>query len=199
MKKISVIIPAYNEEKEISQTVAALRAQNYSGLEVIVVVNNSTDNTYNLANQCADIALDFKENIGVCAARNRGAEKASADMLLFIDADTRLSSGFLLKVSENTKENIFISSHFSLNAGTFQTTSGLSSREERYILYSLFNEYDITAYFSGHSHSYIDQTINNVRYITTGGLGYKLSHKDRHCVFVRVSGNNINYTRISLE
>lgn len=107
MKRISIIIPAYNEEKIIRNTVEAFKAHDYSDKEVIVVVNNTTDATCEVAKSCADKVLEYKDAIGVCAARNRGVESSTGDILFFTDSDTRISKDTLLRISEAAKENVF--------------------------------------------------------------------------------------------
>lgn len=92
---LSIIVPAYNEERYLVDTVTSIRkAGNYfqdtrgsSSLEVIVVDNDSDDRTSELAAQQGCRVLKEKEhNIG--KVRNTGAREASGDVLVFIDADT---------------------------------------------------------------------------------------------------------------
>jgi glycosyltransferase involved in cell wall biosynthesis len=90
---ISFIVPAYNEELELSSTIAAIRAaasdttQRY---EIIVVDDASTDGTPKIAAQAAArvISIDRRQ---IAAARNAGAGAAQGEFLLFIDADTRIN------------------------------------------------------------------------------------------------------------
>ncbi len=101
--KISVIIPAYNEEKSIRETVDSFRKQDYP-CEVIVVANNCKDRTYEIAKESADKTLNFIGYIGVSAARNRGAEAAAGDIFVFVDADSRLSPGGIRKIAQAVGE-----------------------------------------------------------------------------------------------
>jgi glycosyltransferase involved in cell wall biosynthesis len=94
--RLSVIIPAFNEEKLITACVervfAALRANaaaDWSG-EVIVVDNNSTDRTAELA-RAAGAAVVFEPINQIARARNAGTGGASGDWFLFVDADSYLS------------------------------------------------------------------------------------------------------------
>jgi glycosyltransferase involved in cell wall biosynthesis len=93
--KLSVIIPAYNEEKLLpgclAQVAAAVRANaspDWSA-EVIVCDNNSTDRTPQLARE-ARAQVVFEPVNQISRARNAGARAASGDWLLFIDADSYL-------------------------------------------------------------------------------------------------------------
>ena len=91
--KISVIIPAFNEERLMGETLgrvkAALAAFSQRGWEseLIVCDNNSTDRTAELA-RAAGATVVFEPVNQIARARNRGAEAASGDWLIFIDADT---------------------------------------------------------------------------------------------------------------
>jgi len=102
--KVSVIIPAYNEEKDIKKSVELIKSQKYQPLEVIVVVNNTKDRTFEIAKTCADKVLNFPGKIGVSAARNEGARIAQGDVFIFSDADSYISQGGLEKVARITDE-----------------------------------------------------------------------------------------------
>src|SRR6266446_10584897 len=90
---ISFIVPAHNEEFELSSTLAAIHAaastaaQRY---EIIVVDDASTDATPEIAAQ-ADAKVIRIHRRQIAAARNSGGRAAQGDYLFFIDADTRIS------------------------------------------------------------------------------------------------------------
>ncbi|OGV74225.1 MAG: hypothetical protein A3K19_14270 [Lentisphaerae bacterium RIFOXYB12_FULL_65_16] len=94
----SIIVPAYNEEALLPRTLVTLRTA-MAGLagftgELIVVNNNSTDRTAEVA--AAHGARVVFEGINqISRARNRGAESASGRFLLFVDADTQVSTDLL--------------------------------------------------------------------------------------------------------
>jgi len=85
---ISVVIPAYNAEATLGDCLAALEGQTVAreGYEVIVVDDGSTDATAEIA-RSHDVRLIRQANAGPAAARNRGAEEARGELLLFTDAD----------------------------------------------------------------------------------------------------------------
>lgn len=98
--KLSIIIPAYNEEKYLPATLDAIDAAK-SGLdaEVIVVDNRSTDATGDIASKRGAIVIhEHEHNIG--KVRNTGAESASGDVLVFIDADSIVRPGIFEKIVE---------------------------------------------------------------------------------------------------
>lgn len=97
---LSIVIPAFNEEKFIIQCLDAASASlkncqktDFTS-EIIVVDNNSTDNTAELAKQAgAKVVFEPINQIG--RARNTGAKAASGDWLLFVDADSLLNTGMM--------------------------------------------------------------------------------------------------------
>jgi glycosyltransferase involved in cell wall biosynthesis len=108
---LSVIIPAFNEarliERSLQSVAISIGANQKPGFtsEIIVVDNNSTDNTAELARQAgARVVFEPINQIG--RARNTGAAHATGDWLLFLDADSLLSLGLfadILKLIEEGK------------------------------------------------------------------------------------------------
>ena len=90
---ISFIIPAYNEELELSSTIASIRVA-ASGVtqpyEIIAVDDGSTDATAELAAQAGARVISINRR-QIAAARNAGARAAQGDYLFFVDADTRIN------------------------------------------------------------------------------------------------------------
>lgn len=88
---ISIIIPAYNVEKNIDRALKSACEQSFGNIEVLVIDDGSTDNTANVVSKLASndnrITLIKKENGGAASARNVGIAKASGEYLLFLDAD----------------------------------------------------------------------------------------------------------------
>ena len=88
MPTVSVIIPAYNAEPFIAETVKSALAQTFTDLEVIVVDDGSSDRTAaRLENFGEQIRVLRQANAGVARARNAGAEIATGSWLAFLDAD----------------------------------------------------------------------------------------------------------------
>jgi glycosyltransferase involved in cell wall biosynthesis len=87
--KVSIIIPAYNEEKLLSRCLASiLRARLPEEHEIIVVNNASTDRTEEIAKGFASVRVINEPRKGVNRARQAGATAATGDILVFFDADT---------------------------------------------------------------------------------------------------------------
>ena len=89
MKKVSVIVPVFNGERFIVETIDSVLSQTFADFELIVVNDGSTDDTVTLINQFTDdrIVLFTKENEGVSTARNFGFEKSKGIYVAFLDAD----------------------------------------------------------------------------------------------------------------
>lgn len=89
---ISFIVPAYNEELELSSTLSAIRTaatEVSQPFEIIVVDDASTDATAEIAEQAGARVVSIHRR-QIAAARNAGARAARGDYLFFIDADTRI-------------------------------------------------------------------------------------------------------------
>lgn len=89
MPKISIVIPAYNAEKTILETIQSIQAQTFSDFEIIVINDGSTDNTLDILSTIDDPRLRVcsYKNGGLPVARNRGIEQSTGEFISFIDAD----------------------------------------------------------------------------------------------------------------
>ena len=96
MPEVSVIIPAYNHGRYLSQAIQSVQEQTYRDFEIIVVDDGSTDNT-------RDVVVSFghsvtyirQENSGPSSARNSGIRAARGQYVAFLDADDRWEAAFL--------------------------------------------------------------------------------------------------------
>jgi cellulose synthase/poly-beta-1,6-N-acetylglucosamine synthase-like glycosyltransferase len=89
--RVSVLIPAYNEEKNIGKSISAALALNYPDFEVIVVDDGSTDDTLKEAKKYAKkgkVIVLTKKNGGKASALNHGLKKASGELVATLDADS---------------------------------------------------------------------------------------------------------------
>ncbi len=107
---ISIIIPAFNEAGYIGKTLESVfrASAEYSGkVEVIVVDNNSTDATGEIARLCGATVV-FEPKNQIARARNAGANAASGDYLIFLDADTTIHGNILDKVNDHLSSGLVI-------------------------------------------------------------------------------------------
>lgn len=95
MIKVSVIIPVYNEEKDIRACLESLRKQSLKEKEVIVVDDGSTDGTREAVQEYREVKLLTGTHKGPGASRNLGAKKARGKYLIFVDADMTFSANYL--------------------------------------------------------------------------------------------------------
>ncbi len=102
--KFSIVIPALNEAGWIGSTLTAVLAQEYTDFEVIVVNNNSTDDTETIVQQFAEQHTRIKiincPTRGVMNARNEGYKAASGDVIVQLDADTLPAPDWLAKAEQ---------------------------------------------------------------------------------------------------
>lgn len=89
MSTISVIIPAYNAERTILETIKSVQQQTFSDFEIIVINDGSTDRTVELIQSIKDerVKIFSYQNGGLPVARNRGITHAGGEFIAFLDAD----------------------------------------------------------------------------------------------------------------
>ena len=86
---ISVIIPLYNKQREIGDTLRSVLAQTLQPAEIVVVDDGSTDGSAEIVRGIASplVKLVTQANAGVCAARNRAIAESTGDLIALLDAD----------------------------------------------------------------------------------------------------------------
>lgn len=86
---ISVVVPAFNSEKTIRETIDSVLNQTWKNLELIVINDGSQDSTLDIINSIKDprLMVFTYTNAGVAASRNRGSSLAQGEFISFIDAD----------------------------------------------------------------------------------------------------------------
>jgi len=85
---VSVIIPVYNAELYLEESIRSALEQTYRPFEILVVDDGSTDGSGSIARKFKEqIIYIYQSNQGVAAARNQGINKSSGKFLTFLDAD----------------------------------------------------------------------------------------------------------------
>lgn len=110
MKEVSVIIPCYNCEALVAETLDSLAQQTFRDFEVVCVNDGSTDNTQAVLEQWKaqnDVQMQIisKPNGGVSSARNAGIQAAEGKYLLFLDADDLYHPEFIRHLWEAMTQN----------------------------------------------------------------------------------------------
>lgn len=88
---VSVVIPAYNAERYLSEAIESVLAQDYAPVETIVVDDGSSDGTTAVA-RSYEVELIAQENAGPAAARNRGFAASRGEIVAFHDSDDLMTS-----------------------------------------------------------------------------------------------------------
>ncbi|WP_456427032.1 glycosyltransferase [Desulfurobacterium sp.] len=107
---ISIIVPAYNEEVTIRQSLLSLIKLDYPKYEVIVIDDGSKDKTYHIASSMAKnygnvtVRVFKKKNGGKARALNYGIERATYNIVMCVDADSKLERDVLKKMVRHFKD-----------------------------------------------------------------------------------------------
>jgi glycosyltransferase involved in cell wall biosynthesis len=101
---VSILIPAYNAEKWIGETIKSALGQTWPKKEVIIVDDGSRDNTLHIAKrfESKSVKVVTQQNMGACAARNKAFFLAQGSYIQWLDADDLLASD---KISQQLKNN----------------------------------------------------------------------------------------------
>lgn len=107
---ISIIVPLYNKEKCIRNTIKSVLNQTYGSFELLVIDDGSTDNSAKVISEFTDTRIKYyyKGNGGVSSARNYGIGKSSNEWIMFLDADDTLEPDCLSTLLRPIKSNSFI-------------------------------------------------------------------------------------------
>ena len=139
MEKVSIIIPAYNLEAYIKKSVLSCIEQSYKNIEIIIVDDGSTDNTWNIIykmqNLFNNVVAIHKENGGVSSARNLGINNATGDYIVFLDGDDWLEKdaiSYLVNHKNDNESLICCDRNFaSIVSGAVKITPQVTEGEEQ--------------------------------------------------------------------
>lgn len=122
----SVVIPLYNKQSHVKETIKTVFNQTFQNYEIVVVNDGSTDESVKIVKSLQDnrIRLIHQENAGVSVARNRGIEEANAEYIVFLDADDLWLPEFL--------ETIYHLINDFPDAGLYTTSYKLMNAKKEY-------------------------------------------------------------------
>lgn len=173
--KISIIIPAYNSSLTLKECLEAIFNSNFKNFEVIVISDNSTDNSVGIAKQYQCKIIELSENKGPAFARNEGAKISEGDILLFVDSDVIIKKDALNYLSEKFLQN------------EIDAIQGIYSHEPTY-------KSIITQYQMSYNCYYIWP--ENKKYASTLSTCCLAIRKK---IFLNLKGFNVNFKRPSAE
>lgn len=140
---VSIIIPLYNKEASIKNTIESVLNQDYYDIEVVIINDGSTDNSIQIVSSILDnrIKLISKPNGGVSSARNYGIKHAQGEYILFLDADDILYPNAL-----STLIRLHQTYNVDITCGNYHTT--------RNKIKKIFSHYKFEGIISSNLYSY---------------------------------------------
>lgn len=126
MSLISIIIPVHNCELYVEKCIKSIQNQDYKNLEIIVVVNNSQDRSFEICEKLSKLDSRIKllntQKSGVSHARNLGLKYSTGEYISFIDSDDYISPIMFSNLLNNlikSKSDISICSFEKISSGSF--------------------------------------------------------------------------------
>lgn len=127
MSLVSIIIPAYNAQRQISQCIKSIQEQTYKNIEIIVINDGSKDDTLSCCKELATldsrIRVVDQHNKGVSETRNYGIQLAKGAYIMFADADDYLEAEMIEMMVQHKKTNsLLIAGYYVDTIGTQKKT-----------------------------------------------------------------------------
>ena len=164
--KITIMIPAHNEEYGIENSIESVIKNEYQNKEVIVIDDGSTDNTYVIAKKYSDkglIKLIHRDEASGSKAKalNYGAEYATGSIILIVDADSQLDSDSLydaVKCFDEDSDVLAVSGNLKVLSGDAGIVNTLTKLQD----YEFLTSVDLSRRFT---------TIFNIIMVISGAIG----------------------------
>ncbi|MFA6392729.1 MAG: glycosyltransferase family 2 protein [Candidatus Paceibacterota bacterium] len=128
--KTSVVIISHNEEKYIARCILSILNQTQKPDEIILVVHNSTDGTYNIAKVYPITMIPFNGEMGPIYARIEGIKNAPGDIILCIDGDSVAEKNWIEIMTKTLQRNnnILVGSYIKISGTIFDTLSNIFNK-----------------------------------------------------------------------
>jgi GT2 family glycosyltransferase len=110
--RVSIIVPVYENSRELSECISALKRSAPPDAEIIVVDDASTDDSSSVAARMGVRLLQLTKNSGPAAARNYGASQAQGDILFFVDADVVVARTAVVRAVRTFQEQTGVAAVF---------------------------------------------------------------------------------------
>ena len=108
---VSIIVPVYNSEEYIFNSINSILNQTYKNIEIIIINDGSTDRTNEILNEIAlkdkRIVYVNQKNIGVSETRNKGIQLSKGEYITFMDSDDTVEPEYIEKLIEEVLKNEF--------------------------------------------------------------------------------------------
>ncbi len=146
--KVSIVIPAYNEEETIERTIKSLLKQTYGNYEILVVDNNSKDKTKKIASDYVRTITETKQ--GYIFAVKRGVSETDGEIVTICDADSIYPSKWLESMMKSFRDERVVATYGSAkfhDTGLFMSFISLIAYSS-FLIVSKFFGLDNTAGFN---------------------------------------------------
>lgn len=180
----SVVIPLYNKELSVRNTINSVLDQTFKEFEIVIVNDGSTDNSLEIVQQIKDdrIRIIDKANGGVSSARNRGIKEAKYEWIAFLDADDLWEGNHLITISKLIKRypdiNVF-STSYTYDKENIKSIEMQCEIIENYFLSALNNNFLWTSVV----------VVNKVCLEKEGGFNVNLSRGEDIDLWIRLAKN----------
>lgn len=109
MYKVSILISVYNKEKYLKQAIESALSQTYPNKEIILLDDNSTDNSLNIAKEYPIVIYSNERNMGQAYTKNKLASLSTGDYIQYLDADDYLNENKItLQLNNNNNDDLLI-------------------------------------------------------------------------------------------
>lgn len=181
----SVIIPLYNKEDYIEDTLKSVLNQSFKDFEIIIVNDGSTDNSLEIIKNFSDsrIKIIDQKNLGLSIARNNGVKNAKFNYIAFLDADDLWMEDYLQTITSL----ILINNSYEVFATSIKV---LKPKKKAIFKLAVFNHKSIkiiSSYFeiSENIFSPSSLVINKNVFITVGGFNENVNYGEDEDFFIR--------------
>ena len=112
MRKVSVIVPIYNAEPYLYNTITSIVNQTYFNIEIILIDDNSKDASLNICKMFAKKdnrikIIKNKKNKGVSYSRNKGIDIATGKYIIFVDSDDTIEKNYIFELVNANKKDFY--------------------------------------------------------------------------------------------
>ncbi|SHI12100.1 Glycosyl transferase family 2 [Clostridium collagenovorans DSM 3089] len=201
---VSIIIPSFNGEKFITQTIDNCINQDYKNIEIIVIDDGSTDNTKQILTPYIDknlINYIYQSNKGLPGARNTGLNVATGEFVQFLDADDLLDKNkiFSQVMYLNNNPNIFgvycKSKYFKNSINEIFQVLDIHYDDNMYKKLLDVNFFTVHSILIRNTEFRFDETLKSLEdwdfWLTLTYNNKLINYIDESCCYVRVHGNNM--------